>query len=50
MKPFEAMYPTRKARDLADKHVDNLSIHLPLSEHIRQWELVYLNANGIVKK
>lgn len=46
---FEARYPTRAARDRADAAVDALSIHLPLSEHVRVWELTYLEHGGIVR-
>jgi hypothetical protein len=46
---FEQRYPTRPARELADRAVDTLSIHLPLAEHIRVWERTYLEAGGIVR-
>lgn len=46
--PLVRRYPTQRARDRADAAVDELSIHLPLSEHIRVWELTYLEAGGRV--
>lgn len=52
MKPrhsFEARYPTKRAREVADMAVDNLSIHVALAEHIRVWEQAYLEAGGLVK-
>jgi len=46
---FDARYPTKRAVVAADAVVDQLSIHLPLSEHIRRWELAYAEAGGITR-
>lgn len=45
---FERMYPTRLARDVADRAVDLVPIDAPLKEHIRVWELAYIEAGGRV--
>lgn len=46
---FEAMYPTRAAREKADAAFDRLPLSTPLGECIRVWDHAYLEAGGIVK-
>ena len=46
---FEKMYPTLRAREVADKEFDQLPLSTTLGECIRVWEWHYLNAGGIVK-
>jgi hypothetical protein len=46
---FEARYPTKRAREIADAVFDKLPLETQLGECCRAWEWAYLNANGIVK-
>jgi hypothetical protein len=46
---FEAIYPTKRARELADQAFDRLPLSTSLGEAIRVWDLAYLEAGGIVK-
>lgn len=46
---FEAMYPTRSARETADEVLDALPLSTTLSEAIRAWEHAYLSAGGAVR-
>ena len=51
MKPrptFERMYPTKRARDIADRAFDALPLSTTLGECIRVWDWHYLDAGGIV--
>lgn len=45
---FERMYPTRPARDIADRAFDALPLSTTLGECIRVWDWHYLDAGGIV--
>lgn len=47
---LERLYPTKRARDIADAAVDKLDIYAPLAEHVRTWEWTYLDAGGVVPK
>jgi len=47
---FEAMYPTKTARDQADEVLARLPIFTTtIAEMIRAWDHAYLSAGGIVK-
>ncbi len=46
---FEAMYPTKSARERADSVFDRLPLSTTMGEAIRVWELAYLEAGGMVK-
>lgn len=46
---FEAMYPTKHAREKADEVFDRLPLETPIGECIRLWEWHYLDAGGMVK-
>jgi hypothetical protein len=46
---FEATYPTKRAREAADAVIDALPLEASMAEHLRLWELTYLEAGGIVK-
>jgi hypothetical protein len=48
-KSFEAMYPTKAAREKADAMFDKLPLETTIAEAIRRWEWTYLDAGGIVK-
>ncbi len=45
---FEQRYPTKKAREIADKVVDELPLSASMLEHIVKWEEAYLKAGGVV--
>lgn len=45
---FEAVYPTKKAREKADELFDELPLETPIGEAIRLWDRAYLAAGGIV--
>lgn len=46
---FEATYPTRRAREVADAAFDALPLSTTLAEAIRAWEWNYLEAGGVVR-
>jgi len=46
---FEAMFPTKAAREKADVVFDRLPLSTPIGECIRLWDYAYLDAGGIVK-
>ena len=43
------IYLDKKAREVADAVIDDLSDSLPMSEYIRRWELAYLDAGGKIR-
>lgn len=47
---FEARYPTKRAREIADEAFDRLPLETSLGEACRAWEWAYLDAGGIVKE
>ncbi len=46
---FEARYPTKRAREIADYAFDKLPLETQIGECCRVWEWTYLDAGGIVK-
>jgi len=44
---FEAMYPTRAARELADAATDALSESEPMTKYIDVWLEAYFGAGGV---
>lgn len=47
-KSFEALYPTKVAREKADEAFDKLPLETSLGEACRVWEWTYLDAGGRV--
>jgi len=48
-KSFEAFYPTKHAREVADKVFDALPLDTSLGEACCIWEYEYLKAGGLVR-
>ncbi len=44
----EQMYPTKKARDIADSVVDGMPLDATMLSYIVAWEEAYLKAGGVV--
>ncbi len=45
---IEQVYPTKKAREVADKAVDDLPLDATMLEYIALWEEVYVESGGVV--
>lgn len=46
---FEARFPTKKARAIADKAIDDMSNNDPMTAYIDAWIAIYKAAGGIEK-
>lgn len=46
----ERLYPTRRAREIADYAFDRLPLSTTIGECMRVWEWTYLDAGGLVMK
>jgi len=43
------IYPTKDAREVADRVIEKLGNNESMSEHIRIWELAYMEAGGVIR-
>jgi len=51
VRSFEALYPTKRAREMADKAVDDLNWETTtLADFCRAWLAVYGAAGGVIAK
>ena len=49
-KALKARFPTARARDAADKAVDELPLTAPMTAYVDRWLEVYREAGGVEPK
>lgn len=47
---FEQRYPTQRAREVADRAIDDLPEDAPMTTYIDTWLEAYARAGGLVRR